>query len=98
MHDELDAVKKLQIKNHAEWPAVFSTNSDCQIWCYCRSGKTPYSERVFVQGVLKIIDLIAEMYRNERPSGGRFFISDAGAFYKEEDRDGLQFIEFQFMD
>ena len=92
--DELKAMKDLQIKNHRKWPAAFSTNAQCEIWPYVRFGKTPYNERVFIQGELTIIDRIAETYLDERPEGGRFFISDDGAFYSEECNEPNQFIEF----
>jgi hypothetical protein len=95
---DLENMKKLQVKNHADWPAVFSTNSDCEIWCYCRFGNTPRDERVFVQGELEIIDFIAKTYRYERPNGGRFFISDAGVFHKEENCEEIQIIEFRVFD
>jgi hypothetical protein len=87
-------MKALQVKNHAEWPAAFSTNNSCEIWCYSHFGKTPYNKKIFVHGELAIIDRIAETYRDERPNGGRFFISEKGAFYREGAREGFQFIEF----
>ena len=95
---ELDGMKKLQARNHKEWPAVFSTNTLCDIWCFTHSGNTPLDERLYVQGQLDVIDRIAEVYRSERPEGGRFFISDSGAFFTEEHCEQLQFIEFEFLD
>jgi len=95
---ELDGMKKLQVRNHRGWPAVFSTNSLSQIWCCTHFGNTPIDERLFVQGELRVIDQIAEIYRSERPKGGRFFISDEGAFYCEEHSEQIQFIEFEFID
>jgi hypothetical protein len=95
---DLDVMKALQVKNHASWPAVFSTNSDREIWCFSHFGKTPRNRRIFVEGELPAIEQIAEIYRRERPEGGRFFISDAGVFYTEECDKETQFIEFQLVD
>jgi hypothetical protein len=95
---ELDDMKKLQVRNHRGWPAVFSTNSLYQIWCCTHFGNTPRDERLFVQGELRVVDQIAQIYRGERPEGGRFFISDEGAFYCEEHSEQIQFIEFEFID
>ena len=95
---ELDALREAQAKNHREWPAAFSTNEFGEIWCFTHFGRTPVEERIFVHGQLTILDRIAEIYRYERPGGGRFFVSDIGVFYSEEQSEPLQIIEFSFMD
>jgi hypothetical protein len=95
---KLEDVKRLQFKNHKKWPAAFSTNPRCQIWPYTHCGKTPRNERIFVQGELRTIDDIAQIYSSERPEGGRFFVSDAGAFYSPQYCEQNQFIEFEFQD
>jgi hypothetical protein len=97
-HIELEGMKVFQIKNHRKWPAAFSTNADCEIWPFTHFGKTPYNRRIHVQGELSVIDRIAEVYRDRRPSGGRFFISDVGAFYTEKYSEENQFIKFEFLD
>jgi hypothetical protein len=95
---ELEGMKVFQVRNHRKWPAAFSTNADYKIWPFTHFGKTPRNRKVYVQGELAVIDRIAEAYRGERPSGGRFFISDVGAFYTDEYSEENQFIEFEFLD
>jgi len=92
---ELEGMKILQVRNHRGWPAVFSTNVLGEIWCCTHFGNTPVNKRLYVQGELRVIDRIGEIYRGERPSGGRFFISDEGVFYSEENCDQVQLIKFE---
>jgi hypothetical protein len=95
---ELERMKDLQVRCHREWPAAFSTNSLGRIWLFTHSGNTPIDEREFVDGMFEFIEHIAEIYRYERPGGGRFFVSERGCFYHEEGMPEIQFIEFLFLD
>jgi hypothetical protein len=67
-----------------------------QIWAYTHFGHTPFNQREYVHGASRVIDLVAEECRRERPDGGRFFINDDGAFYNEEGGPRIQFVVFQF--
>lgn len=95
--DEFDELVRLQKRRRWDWPAVFSTNEYGDIWPWTTYGWTPDSEREQLRGISRIIDAVAEIYRlKARPEGGRFFIDDNGAFYKnEEGSQVIQFVIFQ---
>lgn len=95
--EELEEIKRLQLKHHWKWPAAFSANPRGDIWPYVTRGYTDEGLREQVRHVSKIIDAIADEYLNARPTGGRFFIDDTGAFYTPQGESEVQFLAFRFV-
>ena len=96
--DEFDELVQLQKRRRWDWPAVFSTNEYGDIWPFTTYGWTPDLQREQLRDISKIIDAVAAIYRLKvRPEGGRFFIDEHGAFYKNEDEASppIQFITFE---
>jgi hypothetical protein len=81
---ELETIKKLPVRFRPDWPAVFNTNTEREIWLWRRWGNTPSNEREEIRGKSRIVDAIADEYLCQRRSGGRFSINDKGAFYSPE--------------
>ena len=96
--DELEKLKQIQIKHRRDWPAAFSTNIRCEVWPFCCYGHTSYENREFVHGSSKTIDDVAHEYLKIRRIGGRFFLDELGAFYKDELGFPEQFVTFRFDD
>jgi hypothetical protein len=95
--EDLDQVKRLQIKPRSDWPAVFSTNVHGEIWPFATYGYTYVPDREDVRGFSHVVDEVAERYRQLRCEGGRFFIDATGAFYKDESSGWFtrQFVNFR---
>lgn len=91
---ELDEIKHLQARYRSDWPAVFSANHHREIWLFRRRGLTPGEEREEVRGLLKWVDYVADTYLAIREVGGRFFIDERGAFYKNGWSQEIQFVTF----
>jgi hypothetical protein len=91
---DFESLRELQLRRHWLWPAVFSTNCHLAIWPWVTNGWTHPSQREDVRGVHPIIDVVADEYLRVRPEGGRFFISEQGAFYRDEAKQIHQFVEF----
>ena len=93
--DEFDEFRRLQIRYRWDWPAVFSTNYYSEIWPWVTYGYTPGANREPVRGLSPIVDAVADEYLRVRPEGGRFFINERGAFYKDADGVSVQFASFR---
>ena len=96
--DEFDEFIRLQKKRRWDWPAVFSANEHGDVWPFVRYGYTYKRERTQVRGISRIIDAVAEEYIKTRSEGGRFFIDDNGAFYKDEAAQLIRFLTFKIED
>ncbi len=81
---EFEELIQLKVKHRWDWPAVFSTNEYRDIWPFLGYGYSRANERRQVRGVSKIVDAVADEFLKMFPAGGRFFINDTGAFYKDE--------------
>ena len=93
---ELDLLKKVGPVEHRKWPAVFSCNEYNDLWLFITYGYTAPEDRIDVRGKFPVLDAIADEYLEHRPRGGRFFVSDEGAFFNEGDGQGdEQFIKFK---
>ena len=82
---EFDYLRVLQRKKRWGWPAVFSTNHRGDIWPFVTRSYTPVAAREEVRGLSRVIDRIADLYLKVRGDGGRFFIDDFGACYKDDE-------------
>ena len=93
-HD-FEEFKGFQIKHRFSWSAIFSTNCNREIWVYGGPGYTHEERRIHVQGNSKVLDRVAEEYLRIRHEGGRFYLTETGAFYSSEDgKDAIQFLTF----
>ncbi len=72
-------------------PATFSCNEDGHIWPWATHGLTPESTRHYVEGRFPILDAVAASMLDVRPTGGRFHLTDEGAFLAT---DKTMFIRF----
>ena len=72
----------------------FSTNSQGDIWPGETLGLTPVGVRENVRGRSQLLDRVADEYLRVRDGGGRFFLSNLGAFYKDESGNEIRFLEF----
>jgi hypothetical protein len=92
---EFDGLKALQVRMRWDWPAVFSTNCRGDIWPFARYGYTPDADRLEVRGLSRVIDEVADIFVKVRSDGGRFFIGDSGAVYRDEAGCYKAFVQFQ---
>ena len=96
---ELKDLREVQIRPRWGWPARFSCNESGQVWPFTRSGRTPESERVYLEGAFPVLDQIVQRIvritktRGKFPPGGRFLVDDEGAVLADGDE---QIIEFLF--
>lgn len=74
--------------------AIFSTNDVNDIFPSTRHGKVPLSERLDVSSQSLILDKLAECLRRWRVNGGRIFVTERGAYWKE--RRGSETVKMQF--
>jgi len=95
---EFQTFKELQKRRRWDWPATFSANRYRHIWAFVTNGYTPFDLREDLRGVSPLLDRIANKYLMARPDMGRFFISDAGAFFKDETKTQYQFVAFDWVD
>jgi hypothetical protein len=77
---EFQAFCDLQQKHRWDWPAVFSTNANGDLWGFRSFGPTPEREREYVGGCSPLLDQVAGIYSVQREECGRFFIDERGAF------------------
>lgn len=95
--EQFEAMRHLQVRRRRDWPATFTVSPAGRIWAFRRWGNTPTTERVQVRGLSSIIDAIADAYLELRGEGGRFFISEKGAFFSPQFSDGEQIAAFQII-
>lgn len=93
---QFDHLRNVKLRNHKYWPAVFSTNCHEDIWLYVTDGYTPREFRKDVRGSYRLIDMIGDAMLRARPEGGRFFIDETGAFYKNVQGHSVRFVWFQY--
>jgi hypothetical protein len=81
---ELAQVKSLEARKRKDWKSGFSTNPQGEIWPFVVRGLTPEEQRENIRGRCSVIDKIADELLRIRPEGGRFFVEDMWATYKNE--------------
>jgi hypothetical protein len=92
---EYQEFRNLQVRRRWDWPAAFSANEHGSIWPFVTFGYTRGQSREEVRGISELVDAIADAYLDARAGGGRFFISEFGAFYKDEEKQLSQSVKFQ---
>jgi hypothetical protein len=94
--DDLELIKRLQIKARPDCLASFGANCRGEVWPWVNWGFTPDPKRKQVRGLSRVIDEIVKRYLTIRGEGGRFFIDATGAFYSDETgRWKHQFVNFR---
>jgi len=92
---DLDAIMLLRTKYRRDGLAAFSTNWRGKTWHFKTWGLTPEEKRHSVRGS-QVVSRLARVCRNERKTGGRFFVGRDGAYYKNHDGQIVQFVRFEF--
>jgi hypothetical protein len=93
---EYELLRELQTRRRWDWPAAFSTNGR-ELWPFQCYGYTPSHVRENLFGISTVLDEVARLYLEVRgPRGGRFFIKDSGAFWKDEFGECHQFVVFDY--
>jgi hypothetical protein len=90
--EEFQQFCELQQRRRWDWPAVFSSNPNGDVWAFTRYGYTPLAERENLRGLSRLLDIVADSYERQRPDCGRFFIDQRGAFFKADSQADVQFI------
>ncbi len=87
--EEFEEFRDRQIRPRADWPAAFSCNFRKEVWPFVSYGLTYEENRRHLKGEVKLLDEIVETVLAERPSGGRFYISDNGVFSDAEGNEAV---------
>ena len=87
--EEFEEFRDLQIRPRADWPAAFSCNYRKEVWPFVSYGLTYEEQRLHLKGEIQLLDEIVERVLAERPSGGRFYISDNGVFWDAEGNEAV---------
>lgn len=98
-NDELEELILLQVKPRSDWPAVFSVNYRREIWPFNGRAWTKPEDRHFVYHPLlyEIADIYLRIRNRDIRSGGRFFISPKGVYFREDLDPIAQFITFRIV-
>ena len=96
---EFDKFRELQNpkKKRNDCHAAFSTNTSEDTWRFETLGLTPDQLRVEVRNQSPKLDQILGIFielPDKRPAGGRFFIDDDGAYWKDQKKNKHRFVEW----
>ncbi len=93
---EFDKFQELQNpkKKRKDCHAAFSTNPSEETWRFETYGLTREQLRVEVRNQSPKLDQVFGLFIERRPTGGRFLIDDAGAYWKDEKRTPHRFVEW----
>lgn len=84
---DMECIKRLQVKSRSDRLISFIVNPDGHVWAYLRRGYTgPLAPDV--RGRCRKLDEIADEFLQVRNRGGRFFIDKKGVFYKDDELKG----------
>jgi hypothetical protein len=91
---EIDNLKRLQVKYRWDRLIPFSVNWQRKTWVFESWGLTPEENRRVVGGFSGTLDTITDEYLRIRENGGRFFLDRGGAYYKDRDGGRIPFVTF----
>jgi len=96
---EFDKFRELQNpkKKRNDCHAAFSTNPSEDTWRFETLGLTPAQLRAEVRNESPKLDQIFGIFielPDKHPKGGRFFIDDKGAYWKDKGRNKHRFVEW----
>ncbi len=93
--EDYDELWSIQPKRRRDWKFPwFSVNPQGEIWPGKTLGLTPLEVRENIAGRSKLLDRVAKECLKTRETGGRFFVSNLGAFYRDESGKEVEFLEF----
>lgn len=92
---EIDDLRRLQVKYRWDRLIPFSVNCRNKTWVFESWGLTPEEIRREVGGFSKKLDAISEEYLRVRESGGRFFVNNKEAFYKDQEKRRIRLATFR---
>ena len=96
---DLSLFRVCQIKERRDWWAAFTAEPGGDVFPFVTRGWTHAGDRVYVRGDFPKLAQIADIYLEQRPCGGRFFINHSGAYFHETENGPYdQFAEFQICD
>jgi hypothetical protein len=95
--EDFEKIRGLARRSGDYW-MVFSTNYKEEIWPTTSLGLNPVPDREHVQGCIQVLDQIVQEYLRVRGSGGRFFVSERGVYYKDEPMNETKFLEITITD
>lgn len=82
-------------RGHAQWISVFSTNCREDLWSVQSEGYSSPDQRSEMRGQSRAADRIADALLRVRSEGGRIFVDERGAFYRNKFGDLEQFAIFK---
>jgi hypothetical protein len=100
---ESEALDDLRRRHRLDCRVTFGTNESGKIWAWDRWGKHPEKQRIYVHGCSSVLDQAAGIYVElsrdvKRISGGRFFIDDDCAYWKDGDTNRHKILNWKFVD
>jgi hypothetical protein len=95
--EELEETLGIQLKHWTDWPARFSCNMYREVWPTSSWGRSDPDSRIHVDEVPLLAE-ITDRILHIRPSGGRFFVCEHGAWVFDDSTGGkLQIVEFALL-
>jgi len=92
--EERNELKRLQWKFRWDRLIPFSVNSRGRTWAFGAWGRTPEESRKEVGCFSGKLDEITGEYLRLRESGGRFFVGKSSVFYKDQEKNQIEFVVF----
>jgi hypothetical protein len=97
--EDLSLFRAARQKERPDWWAVFTAEPGGEVYPFVTRGRTRTSQRLYLRDDFPKLAEIADIYLEQRPSGGRFFINRSGAFFHEAENGPYdQFVEFLIRD
>jgi hypothetical protein len=92
---EFDKLRELQVKKRNDCHAAFSTNLSEIPWPFVTFGLTPEQLREKIRTVSPILYRLVGNFIEIRPPGGRFFVDDKGAYWKDAQKRRHRFLDWK---
>lgn len=95
-----DVAELMQLQKTEKWEslAVFSANSYESSWAGTTYGHTPIEVREELTDVSPVLNQIKHLFLGQREQGGRFFIKLDGAYFKNKEKQEIQFVKFSIIE
>ena len=91
---EFAQLRRFMTKFRWDRNVTFSVNCHRRTWAFANWGLTPENRRKAIGGCSEKLDVITEEYLRVRQKGGRFFLKNDGAFYKDKSGQMIPFVQF----
>jgi hypothetical protein len=93
--EDIAAFREMRLMDRPEWVLTYTVDFQ-GTFPQVRWGRTPHRERMYTQGIWEVFDRLACRASRLRQSTGRFFLSEKGVFYKENNKFALQCLLVRF--